>query len=228
MYSSHSVANTQLETHQLIQPDEWVCALMLLLMREAACVSFPFITALDSQHHSASSPLSHSHGCKFTLLSLINTHAFALVDLHPALIVSNNITLATCVFPILIKNSSHIFRFFFWRLKILILLPIAHFCLTEQNAQMYKKKKDSSTHGWRSLRQRGWHCHCYPHSHCRRPHHQTPARKSTGRRLPPPQISSSVFHSWPAASAPETQRQQRGHTLFNIQFRAFIILSTLN
>lgn len=147
MYSSHSVANTQLETHQLIQPDEWVCALMLLLMREAACVSFPFITALDSQHHSASSPLSHSHGCKFTLLSLINTHAFALVDLHPALIVSNNITLATCVFPILIKNSSHIFRFFFWRLKILILLPIAHFCLTEQNAQMYKKKKTQALTG---------------------------------------------------------------------------------
>lgn len=47
-----------------------------------------------------------------------------------------------------------------------------------------------------------------------------------GRRLLPPQISSSVFHSWPAACAPETKRQQRGHTLFNIQFRTFIILNT--
>lgn len=130
-------------------------------------------------------------------------------------------------FALRIKNFFQCFIFVFLEeIMTLISVPVAHICHTGHQCMNFK---NTGTHGWKSLRQRGWHCHCYPHSHYRRPHHQTPARKSMGRRrLPPPQISSSVFRSWPAASAPETERQQRGHTLFNIQFRAFIILYTLN
>ena len=167
-----------------------------------------------------SSPL-HSLDCKFTLSTDVQIRF-----LWPALIVRyRKIRL---LFLSWLEKPLSVLQLCFPRdgMMTSILLSIAHVSHTGRGGW---NLKGAGTHGWKGPRRRGWHCHCYPRSHCRRPHHQTPARKSTGRRrLPPPQISSSVFRSWPAASAPETQRQQRGQTLFNIQFRAFIILSTLN
>lgn len=197
---AHTPAHTH--THGCISSFIWLglyadAIMRQLLVHTSSLLHSPcFFSALHSR--GKKNPFQHTPNADF--------------QTFPAMIMSKTISWFITP-PFYWNNSASVIYICFSKVKT---LPWTFLSKALNNTvRMEENRVDA--HGWTGPRLRGWRYRCCPRSHCRRPHHQTPARRSTGtRRLPPPQISSSVFHSWPAASPPETQRQRKGHTLFNI------------